>query len=84
MRRNSDEGKYGNLTCKGICHRYKASKPNGTGRYTLGQKRCNSCGIFVGVDSTALLVTGAQMNAIWILPLIVAAAGIGIVVSRKF
>jgi len=36
------------------------------------------------IESTALLLAGAQMNAIWILPLIVAAAGIGIVVSRKF
>ncbi len=36
------------------------------------------------IDSTALILAGAQMNAIWILPLIVAAAGIGIVVSRKF
>lgn len=36
------------------------------------------------IDSTALLVAGAQMNAVWILPLIVAAAAIGIIVSRKF
>ncbi len=35
------------LTCKGICHRYKGPKPYGTGRYALGQKRCNSCDIFV-------------------------------------
>jgi len=41
-------------------------------------------GELLPIDSTALLVAGAQMNAVWILPLIVAAAAIGIIVSRKF
>src|SRR5713226_2797836 len=35
------------MTCKGICTRYKAQKPVGTGRYALGQKRCQSCEIFI-------------------------------------
>ena len=41
-------------------------------------------GEFLGVDSTALLVTGAQMNASWMIPVIVSAIGIGIVIARKF
>jgi len=41
-------------------------------------------GEFIGVDSTALLVTGAQMNAAWMIPVIVSAIGIGIVIARKF
>jgi len=40
-------------------------------------------GELLPIDSTTLLVAGAQMNAVWIIPLIVAAAAIGIVVSRK-
>ena len=41
-------------------------------------------GEFIGVDSTALLVSGAQMNASWMIPVIVSAIGIGIVIARKF
>ena len=41
-------------------------------------------GIFEGVDTTSLLVTGAQMNAAWMIPVIVSAIGIGIVIARKF
>ena len=37
------------MTCKGICLRHKAIKPKGakTGRYILGQKRCQICEIFL-------------------------------------
>ncbi len=41
-------------------------------------------GELIGIDSTALLVTGAQMNASWMIPVIVSAIGIGIVIARKF
>ena len=34
------------MTCKGICVRYKAQKPVGTGRYASGQRRCQICEIF--------------------------------------
>ena len=35
-------------TCKGICQRYKALKPTkGGGRYVIGQKRCQICGIYL-------------------------------------
>ena len=35
------------MTCKGICTRYKAQKPVGTGRYASGQRRCQICEIFI-------------------------------------
>ncbi len=35
------------MTCNGQCHKYKAQKPFGIGRYTAGQKRCQNCEIFV-------------------------------------
>ena len=41
-------------------------------------------GEFLGVNTAALLIAGAQMNAAWILPVIVSAIGIGIVIARKF
>jgi len=41
-------------------------------------------GWFFEVDKPALLVVGAQMNAAWMIPLIVSAIGIGIVIARKF
>ena len=41
-------------------------------------------GIFEGVDTTSLLVAGAQMNAAWMIPVLVSAIGIAIVIARKF
>ncbi len=41
-------------------------------------------GEFIGVDTTALLVTGAQMNAAWLIPVIVSGIGFAIVIARKF
>ena len=35
------------MTCKGICTRYKAQQPVGTGRYASGQRRCQICEIFI-------------------------------------
>lgn len=35
------------MTCKGICIRYKAQKPVGSGRYATGQRRCQICEIFI-------------------------------------
>ena len=45
---------------------------------------CAVGGTFEGVDTTSLLLTGAQMNAAWMIPVIVSAIGIGIVIARKF
>jgi len=41
-------------------------------------------GVFEGVDTTSLLVSGAQMNAAWMIPVIVSGIGIAIVIARKF
>ena len=45
---------------------------------------CRVGGTFEGVNTTSLLVTGSQMNASWMIPVIVSAIGIGIVIARKF
>ena len=38
------------MTCKGICIRHKAQKPVGMGRYSMGQKRCQICELFIRWD----------------------------------
>jgi hypothetical protein len=38
------------MTCKGICLRHKAQKPVGSGRYAIGQKRCQICELFIKWD----------------------------------
>jgi len=38
----------------------------------------------IPIDTTALLLAGTQMTAVWMIPAIVAAIGIGIVLARKF
>jgi len=51
---------------------------------TCQQTFCAVGGTFEGVNTTTLLVSGAQMNAAWMIPVIVSAIGIGIVIARKF
>jgi len=41
-------------------------------------------GEFIGIDNTALLVSGTYSTAAWMIPIIVSAIGIGIVIARKF
>jgi len=41
-------------------------------------------GKMIPVDSTSLLVAGAQMNAAWMIPVIVSGIGIAIIIARKF
>jgi len=41
-------------------------------------------GELIPLDTTSLLVAGTQMTAAWLIPVIVAAIGIGIVIARKF
>lgn len=38
--------------CKGICYRFKATRPTGAdgARYVAGQKRCQTCDIFMNID----------------------------------
>ncbi len=38
------------MTCKGLCIKYKALKPLQLSRYLVGQKRCNTCSIFLEWD----------------------------------
>lgn len=38
------------MACNGICKNYKATKPNKGSRYEVGQKRCQTCEIFVYHD----------------------------------
>jgi hypothetical protein len=33
--------------CNGICSKYRALRSSRKGRYVDGQKRCNSCNIFI-------------------------------------
>ena len=35
------------MGCKGICVRYKACRPRSGMRYESGQKRCQTCEIFI-------------------------------------
>jgi len=41
-------------------------------------------GKLIEIDTTSLLVAGTQMTAAWLIPVIVAAIGIGIIIARKF
>lgn len=39
------------MVCKGVeCKRHKALKPVGVGRYASGQKRCQTCEIFINFN----------------------------------
>ena len=44
---------------------------------------CAIGGMSIPIDSTALLLVGAQMNAAWIIPAIIIASGIGIFLVRR-
>ena len=35
------------MVCKGICIRYKASRPKSGMRYNSGQRRCQVCEIYI-------------------------------------
>jgi len=45
---------------------------------------CPVGGELIPLDTSSLLLAGAQMNAAWMIPVIVSAIGIGIVLARKF
>jgi len=45
---------------------------------------CLVGGEFLGVDSAALLLAGAQANALWLIPVVIAGIGFAIVIARKF
>ncbi len=48
------------------------------------ENACAVGGEFIGIDSTMVLVAGAQYTAAWMIPVIVSAIGISIVISIKF
>ncbi len=56
--------------------------------YVIDDLRFTFCaavgGEFVPMSSSALLLAGAQYSMSWMIPLLVAAAGFGIVIARKF
>jgi len=41
-------------------------------------------GTIIPIDTTSLLLVGAQMTAVWLIPVIVAGIGFAIVIARKF
>ena len=41
-------------------------------------------GTGIQIDKTAMLLAGAQMNAAWLIPVLVAGIGFAIVIARKF
>jgi len=67
-----------------------------TGTLEFCRDQLNSCrallqfpctavgGEFIGIETTSVLVAGAQYTAAWMIPVIVSAIGIGIVIARKF
>lgn len=38
------------MVCRNVCDNIKAKKPNGTSRYLVGQKRCQTCCVFLKYD----------------------------------
>lgn len=38
------------MPCNGVCQNFKAAKPAKGGRYEDGQKRCQTCSVFVYYD----------------------------------
>jgi len=50
------------LSCKGVCHRYKINRINGTGRYCIGQKRCNLCDMFMLWDGIFCPCCGGRLR----------------------
>jgi len=46
---------------------------------------CNAVGgEFIGIETTSVLVAGAQNTAAWMIPVLVSGIGIAIVIARKF
>lgn len=39
------------MPCRGTCERFKVGRPLSGGRYAAGQKRCQTCQIFMNVDA---------------------------------
>lgn len=50
------------MTCKGICNRIKAKKPDSGSRYAVGQKRCQLCEVFFLVDGLFCPCCGVRLR----------------------
>ena len=50
------------MACKGICIRHKAHKPFGSGRYAIGQKRCQMCEMFIKWDGLFCPCCGCRLR----------------------
>jgi hypothetical protein len=50
------------MTCKGICIKYRAKKPQRGSRYASGQKRCQICDIFINYPSLFCPCCGYRMR----------------------
>ena len=50
------------MACDEICKNYKATKPQNGGRYENGQKRCQTCQIFVCYDGTCCPCCNVQLR----------------------
>ena len=50
------------VICNGGCRRYMVTKPVDNGRYTAGQKRCNSCEISIRWDGFSTHVVIADCD----------------------
>lgn len=48
--------------CKDICKQYKSTFTRGTRRYAEGQKRCNSCYIFMNYDGKYCPCCGIKLR----------------------
>jgi len=61
------------------------NNPGGSQAYTLhlSLQLPSVGGTFEGVDTTSLLVAGAQLNAAWMIPVLVSAAGIGLLIQTQ-
>ena len=50
-------------TCNDICKKFRAIKPVvGIGRYEIGQKRCNHCGIFIKFNGSQCPCCGCRLR----------------------
>lgn len=50
--------------CKGICYKYKVEKGNNaSGRYADGQKRCQSCDLFMRWDGRFCPCCGTRLRS---------------------
>ena len=50
------------MSCKGICIRHKASGPISSGRYATGQKRCQTCDLFMHWDGIFCPCCGCRLR----------------------